>query len=122
MQFNQVQMGLHRQFLIGEQFLGGAPATLILGDNLIFGQDLTRLLMSANSRDVGASIFGYRVMNPSAFGVVEFDQSQRVLSLEEKPENTKSHYAVPGLYFYDNQASNIARNLKPSIRGGAGNY
>lgn len=109
--------GLAQAFLIGEKFLAGSSATLILGDNLIFGQDLTRLLASANSRDHGATIFGYRVKNPSAFGVVEFDDRQRVLSIEEKPQHPKSHYAVPGLYFYDENVCDLAKSLRPSTRG-----
>jgi glucose-1-phosphate thymidylyltransferase len=109
--------GLAQAFLIGEAFLAGAPATLILGDNLIFGQDLTRLLASANSRKTGATIFGYRVKNPSAFGVVEFDDQQKVLSIEEKPALPKSHYAVPGLYYYDANVCEMAKQIKPSPRG-----
>jgi glucose-1-phosphate thymidylyltransferase len=109
--------GLAQAFLIGEAFLAGAPATLILGDNLIFGQDLTRLLASANSRETGATIFGYRVKNPSAFGVVEFDEQQKVLSIEEKPTAPKSHYAVPGLYYYDAKVCEMAKQIKPSPRG-----
>jgi len=109
--------GLVQAFMIGEKFLDGSPATLILGDNLIFGQDLTRLLASANGRGSGATIFGYRVKNPSAYGVVEFDDGQKVLSIEEKPQYPKSHYAVPGLYFYDNHVCELAKSLKPSSRG-----
>ena len=109
--------GLAQAFLIGEAFLAGAPPSLILGDNLIFGQDLTRLLASANSRKVGATIFGYRVKNPSAFGVVEFDHQQKVLSIEEKPTTPKSHYAIPGLYYYDANVCQMAKQIKPSPRG-----
>jgi len=109
--------GLAQAFLIGEPFLNGNPAALILGDNLIFGQDLTRLLAQANEREFGATIFGYRVKNPSAYGVVEFDDRQRVLSIEEKPLRPKSHYAVPGLYFYDEKVCELARSLRPSNRG-----
>ena len=109
--------GLAQAFVIGESFLAGSPAALVLGDNLIFGQDLTRLLATANTRQTGATLFGYRVKNPSAFGVVEFDDQRRVLSIEEKPENPKSHYAVPGLYFYDENVCELARSLKPSARG-----
>ena len=109
--------GLAQAFLIGEAFLDGAPAALILGDNLIFGQDLTYLLATAHTRQEGATVFGYRVKNPSAFGVVEFNDQQRVLSIEEKPAKPKSHYAVPGLYFYDAQVCELARSLRPSIRG-----
>jgi glucose-1-phosphate thymidylyltransferase len=109
--------GLAQAFLIGEAFLAGAPAALILGDNLIFGQDLTHLLATAHARAEGATVFGYRVKNPSAFGVVEFDDSQRVLSIEEKPVTPKSYYAVPGLYFYDAHVCELARSLRPSVRG-----
>lgn len=109
--------GLVQAFLIGETFLANSPATLILGDNLIFGQDLTRLLAKANSNEKGATIFGYRVKNPSAFGVVEFDENQKVLSIEEKPTLPKSHYAVPGLYYYDSNVCEAAKLIKPSKRG-----
>lgn len=109
--------GLAQAFLIGEQFLAGAPSALVLGDNLMFGQDLTHMLVQANDRRCGATVFGYRVKNPSAFGVVEFDHNQRVLSIEEKPSHPKSHYAVPGLYFYDERACEFAATLKPSQRG-----
>ena len=109
--------GLAQAFLIGEEFLAGAPSVLVLGDNLMFGQDLTHLLTQAKARRCGATVFGYRVKNPSAFGVVEFDDNQRVLSIEEKPSHPKSHYAVPGLYFYDERACEFARALKPSPRG-----
>ncbi|MSP53877.1 MAG: glucose-1-phosphate thymidylyltransferase [Gammaproteobacteria bacterium] len=109
--------GLAQAFLIGQQFLAGEPAALVLGDNLLFGQDLTQLLAQANARTCGATVFGYRVKNPSAFGVVEFDDNRRVLSIEEKPSQPKSHYAVPGLYFYDERVCEMARSLKPSQRG-----
>jgi glucose-1-phosphate thymidylyltransferase len=109
--------GLAQAFLIGEDFLAGAPAALVLGDNLLFGQDLTQLLAQADARKSGATVFGYRVKNPSAFGVVEFNDSGRVLSIEEKPSQPKSHYAVPGLYFYDEYVCELARSLTPSPRG-----
>lgn len=109
--------GLAQAFLIGEEFLAGGPSALVLGDNLLFGQDLTHLLAQAQARRRGATVFGYRVKNPSAFGVVEFDDNRRVLSIEEKPSQPKSHYAVPGLYFYDERVCEFARALKPSPRG-----
>jgi glucose-1-phosphate thymidylyltransferase len=109
--------GLARAFLIGEEFLAGSPVALVLGDNMLFGQDLTRTLAQANMREVGATIFGYRVKNPSAFGVVEFDNNRCVLSIEEKPAQPKSHYAVPGLYFYDERVCELAHLLEPSARG-----
>ena len=109
--------GLAQAFLIGENFLAGSPSALVLGDNLLFGQDLTQLLAQADARKSGATIFGYRVKNPSAFGVVEFNDSGRVLSIEEKPSQPKSHYAVPGLYFYDECVCELARSLTPSPRG-----
>ena len=109
--------GLPQAFLIGEVFLNGAPAALVLGDNLLFGQDLTQILAQADARNTGATVFGYRVKNPSAFGVVEFDDNRRVLSIEEKPSKPRSHYAVPGLYFYDEHVCHLAKTLKPSQRG-----
>jgi glucose-1-phosphate thymidylyltransferase len=109
--------GLAQAFLIGEEFLAGAPSALVLGDNLLFGQDFTHLLAQAHARSRGATVFGYRVKNPSAFGVVEFDDNRRVLSIEEKPSRPKSHYAVPGLYFYDERVCEFAKALKPSPRG-----
>jgi glucose-1-phosphate thymidylyltransferase len=109
--------GLAQAFLIGESFLSGAPTALVLGDNLIFGQDLTKLLSHADLRPRGATIFGYRVKDPTAFGVVEFDEKQKVISVEEKPRKPRSHYAIPGLYFYDNQVCEFASVLSPSKRG-----
>ena len=108
---------LAQAFLIGEEFLAGAPSVLVLGDNLLFGQDLTHLLAQAQARRHRATVFGYRVKNPSAFGVVEFDDNRRVLSIEEKPSQPRSHYAVPDLYFYDERACEFAGVLKPSLRG-----
>ena len=90
---------------------------MILGDNVFFGQDFSKLLSKAVSNDKGATIFGYPVKNPKSFGVVEFDENNKVVSIEEKPENPKSNYAVPGLYFYDNKVVEIAKNVKPSARG-----
>ena len=109
--------GLAQAFLIGESFLAGSPSVLVLGDNLLFGQDLTTLLFQAKSRERGATVLAYRVSNPSYFGVVEFDHNNKVLSIEEKPLHPKSSYAVPGLYFYDERACEFAKGLKPSPRG-----
>jgi glucose-1-phosphate thymidylyltransferase len=109
--------GLAQAFIIAEDFLAGAPACLILGDNLFFGHDMSRDMLAAASETSGAYIFGYHVNDPQAFGVVEFDHNGRAISLEEKPENPKSQYAVPGLYFYDNRVVEIAKNIKPSPRG-----
>ena len=109
--------GLAQAFLIGAEFLGGAPACLILGDNLFYGHDLSEALRRTRERTKGATIFGYRVADPNAYGVVEFDAEGRVISLEEKPAVPKSDYAVPGLYFYDADETALARSLKPSPRG-----
>src|SRR5690606_11145001 len=106
--------GLAQAFIIGEEFLDGAPAALVLGDNLIVGQDLTTILKQTNKRTHGATIFGYRVKNPSAYGVVEFDENRKVISIEEKPEKPKSHYAILGLYFYDHRVCELAKLMKPS--------
>lgn len=96
---------------------GNEPAALILGDNLFYGHDLREALLNSSTRESGATIFGYRVANPSDYGVVEFSDDGKVLSLEEKPQQPKSNYAIPGLYFYDNQVVEYARNLEPSARG-----
>ncbi|EDY80505.1 glucose-1-phosphate thymidylyltransferase [Verrucomicrobiia bacterium DG1235] len=109
--------GLAQAFLIGEEFLDGAPAALVLGDNLFYGHELVRTLKSADSRREGATIFGYNVADPTAYGVVEFSPDGKVLSIEEKPENPKSNYAVPGLYFYDERVVEFAKQIKPSPRG-----
>lgn len=109
--------GLADAFILGEEFIGDEPVCLILGDNIFYGQDLTRVLKRAASLKKGAVIFGYPVKDPRPFGVVEFDQDRRVISLEEKPLRPKSHYAVPGLYFYDQQVVDIAGRVRPSIRG-----
>ncbi len=109
--------GLAQAFLIGKEFLDGAPATLILGDNLFYGHDFSGFLQKGKVKEDGATVFGYYVANPKEYGVVEFDDSGKVLSLEEKPEEPKSNYAVPGLYFYDDKVVEYAENLKPSPRG-----
>lgn len=109
--------GLAQAFVIGESFLGDRHACLVLGDNIFYGQGLTETLESAATRKSGATIFAYHVRDPERYGVVEFDSSRRVISLEEKPASPRSHYAVPGLYFYDNRVVGLAKSLKPSARG-----
>ena len=109
--------GLAEAFIIGEEFIGSDPVALILGDNLIYGDKLVRILQEAASIKDGAIVFGYRVNNPSDFGIVEFDENNNVVSIEEKPKKPKSDFAVPGLYFYDNDVVEIAKNVKPSDRG-----
>jgi len=109
--------GLAQAFLIGADFIGDAPSTLILGDNLFYGTELAASLQRAGTRDRGATIFGYHVSDPAAYGVVEFDAGGRVVSLEEKPARPKSNYAIPGVYFYDRDVVSLARSLKPSQRG-----
>ena len=109
--------GLAQAFLIGEPFLSGAPACLVLGDNLFFGAGLSGMLREANARTSGAQLFAYPVSNPEAFGVVKFDDSGRVLSIEEKPEKPRSRFAITGLYFYDDEVVELAKQVKPSRRG-----
>lgn len=109
--------GLADAFILGEAFIGDDSVCLILGDNVFYGQDMTRVLRKVMENKRGATIFGYPVKDPRSFGVVEFDKNQKVLSIEEKPKNPKSNYAVPGLYFYDNRVVEIAKNIKPSARG-----
>ena len=109
--------GLAQAFLIGEKFLGDSPSALVLGDNIFYGHDFHELLENAMLRSEGASVFAYHVHDPERYGVAEFDAQGKVLSLEEKPVSPKSSYAVTGLYFYDNQVVELARRLKPSLRG-----
>ena len=109
--------GLAEAFIIGEEFIGDDNVAMILGDNIFWGQSFSKHLQKAASLEKGAEIFGYYVQDPRAFVVVEFDENDTVISLEEKPENPKSHYAVPGLYFYDNSVVEKAKSLKPSPRG-----
>jgi len=109
--------GLAQAFLIGREFIDDGPVCLVLGDNLFFGNNFGSLLKRAMERNDGATVFGYRVRDPQRYGVVEMDENHRVLSLEEKPANPRSNYAVTGLYFYDNQVCDLAADLVPSVRG-----
>lgn len=109
--------GLAQAFLIGEEFINGESCALVLGDNIFFGQSFGKKLASVVERDQGATVFGYQVMDPERFGVVEFDDNFRALSLEEKPAKPKSNWAVTGLYFYDHEVVELAKQVKPSSRG-----
>ena len=109
--------GLAQAFILGEKFIGQSNVCLVLGDNIFYGQGFTPMLRQAAARQKGATVFGYQVKDPERFGVVEFDEQQRVISIEEKPKNPKSNFAVTGLYFYDNDVIQIAKQVQPSERG-----
>lgn len=109
--------GLAQAFILGDEFIGDDSVAMILGDNIYYGSGLRKIVQRAAAKENGATVFGYHVHDPERFGVVEFDKSGKVLSVEEKPKKPKSNYAITGLYFYDNRVVNIAKNVKPSVRG-----
>jgi len=109
--------GLAQAFIIGKEFVGQHPSALVLGDNIFYGHDLVKLMQRADAQTTGASVFAYHVQDPERYGVVDFDAQQKALSIEEKPKNPKSNYAVTGLYFYDQQVCDIAAHIQPSARG-----
>ncbi|MBE7637230.1 glucose-1-phosphate thymidylyltransferase RfbA [Sneathiella sp. P13V-1] len=109
--------GLAQAFLLGEEHIGNDPSALILGDNIFYAAQFSQLLANAVSREVGATVFGYHVANPTAYGVAEFDENGKVIGVEEKPDHPKSNFAITGLYFYDNQVVDMAKSLTPSARG-----
>ncbi|MEJ0027269.1 MAG: glucose-1-phosphate thymidylyltransferase RfbA [Rhizomicrobium sp.] len=109
--------GLAQAFIIGREFVGNSPSALVLGDNIYYGHDMVKLLQAADARQTGASVFAYHVHDPERYGVVEFDEHQRAISIDEKPAAPKSNYAVTGLYFYDRQVCDLAASIKPSARG-----
>ena len=109
--------GLAQAFIIAEDFLDGSSAALVLGDNMFYGHDLTKSLQNANAQTSGGTVFGYHVSNPKSYGVVEFDKSGTAISIEEKPEQPKSNYAIPGLYFFDKRVVEFAKKVQPSARG-----
>jgi len=121
MQFSYIEQprpeGLAQAFILGEEFIGKDSVCLILGDNIFYGHDLQQLVKNAAARKTGATVFGYHVKNPQAYGVVEIDNNRRAISIEEKPKNPKSNWAVTGLYFYDNRVVDVAKHIKPSARG-----